>query len=180
MTEIKMCIIPSRAFWLALSVGCTFPIKNDIIDTSDPQGEYGSIDTQEVPNCSYDNLLTLIEVRNYEGITLTKAKTGSMAYLWAEVANICDVSIDYQTETSCLVDEWSIEGGGFEPQTYPFICNEGPKQRKLASGQLIRRLVAPLTDLPAGTFNLAVTFGIVQASGDRFIKETTYQVSAED
>jgi len=180
MRELNMRINLTHGIWMVLGVGCTFPIKNDILDTSDPQGAYGTIDTQEVPNCSYDNLLTRIAVRDYDGIDLDKMKEGTMAYLWAEVANVCDVTIDYQTQTNCLIEQWSISGGGFEDQTYTFLCGDTSEQRQLASGQLIRRLVAPLTELPPGTFELTVQFGINQASGERFKEEMSVQVLSKD
>ena len=170
----------THGIWMALGMGCTFPIKNDLVDTSDPQGAYGTIDTQVVPNCSYDNLLTRIAVRDYDGIDLQKMTEGTMAYLWAEVANVCDVTIDYTTENNCLVEQWSISGGGFDELNYAFLCSGDSEQRQLGSGQLIRRLVGPLTELPPGTFNLTVRFGINQASGARFEETMSVQVTSRN
>ena len=156
-----------------MGVGCTFPIKNDIDTGSgvDLLSEFATIETTYVPDCNTGNLYKRASVKDDAGIRLETNTQGSPAVLWAELGNQCEgVSLDISQKSSCMVESWEITPTGGEPLVYDFLCDDEPKEWTLQSGQLRRQQVATLTDLPAGSYFMEITFGVTESGGIRIRK----------
>ena len=165
---------------LALTLaGCTFPVKNDVGgDTAAVVSELDDIPTSNIPNCDGDQLLFGIELRDSGGDLVSSVPAGSRTDLWATIGNPCDTTIDYQTDTQCLVESWSIDGGGFDPAIYSFLCSPEPEARTLQSGKQIRRLVSPVNDLSAGVYTIGISFSFSTSdAGSKVTESISLQVT---
>ena len=150
-----------------LAIGCTFPIKNDRIDTAaedEDFSDFGQVEVLDIDNCDVDQLKTFIEFR-IGGETVSSLSEGQNGQVWAVIGNPCTNEITFQTNSGCLYDGWSIDGGGFEEAGGTFICDPVPVVRTLRSGQAFQRLITPLNDLPAAVYTITVDYSITDTSG---------------
>lgn len=150
-----------------LAVACTFPIKNDRIDTAIEEedfSDFGEVEVLDIDNCDVDQLLTFVEFRT-GGEIVSSLSEGENGQVWAVTANQCKNAIDFTTNSGCLYESWSIEGGGFEPSGGTFICKPEPVPRTLRSGQAFQRLITPLNDLPPAVYTITVNYSITNTSG---------------
>ena len=172
-TPLLMSLI---AFCLS---GCTFAVKNDEGDTAAEVSEFDDIEVTDLDRCDGDQLQFGIEMRDQSGNIITSASPGSRNELWGTIGNICKNTIEYQTDTQCLIELWSIVGGGFSQQNHVFLCDPTTQDRSLQSGKVLRRLISPLNDLSEGTYNITVDFSFTSSDGAKAQEEATLQISEE-
>ena len=161
-----------------LLAACTFPIKNDRIDTAAEEviTDFGEIDVIDIDTCDADNLITFTEVR-VGGETVETLAPGQNAQVWAVVGNQCKNEILFATETGCLVEGWSVNLSSGGSASGAFICDPDAVDRTLRSGQTLQRMVAPLNDLPLGIYTGTVNFSLVSSGGEIVTETFTVSVS---
>lgn len=151
-----------------LALGCTFPIKNDRVDTAAEEedfSDFGQVEVLDIDNCDVDQLKTFIEFRT-GGEIVSSLFDGQNGQVWAVVGNQCKNEINFTTNSGCLYESWIIEGGGFESAGGSFVCDPEPVPRTLRSGQAFQRLITPLNDLPAAVYTVTVDYSITKNSGE--------------
>ena len=124
-------------------IGCTFPIKNDRIDTAVEEedfSDFGQVEVLEIDNCDVDQLKTFIEFRT-GGEIVSSLSEGQNGQVWAVIGNQCKNEINFTTNSGCLYESWVMEGGGFVPAGGDFVCSPEPVPRTLRSGQAFQRLI---------------------------------------
>ena len=148
-------------------IGCTFPIKNDRIDTAVEEedfSDFGQVEVLEIDNCDVDQLKTFIEFRT-GGEIVSSLSEGQNGQVWAVIGNQCKNEINFTTNSGCLYESWVMEGGGFVPAGGDFVCSPEPVPRTLRSGQAFQRLITPLNDLPNAVYTVTVNYSITNTSG---------------
>ena len=157
-----------------LVIGCTFPIKNDRIDTAVDEEEFsdfGQVEVQDIDNCEANQLKTFVEFRT-GGEIVSSLSAGQNGQVWAVIGNACKNEINFTTNSGCLFDSWLIEGGGFDPGSGSFVCDPAPVSRTLRSGQAFQRLITPLNDLPDGVYDITVNYNITNPNDGSAVSET--------
>ena len=160
-----------------LAAACTFPIKNDRIDTAaqDEFSNYGQIPVVDIDTCDEDQLVTEIEFR-MGGIVVDSLDSGETAQVWAIVGNQCKNTFAFTTNTTCLVEGWAIENVGVGSASGSFICEPEPVTRELSSGQALQRMLFPLNDLPNAVYTVDVVFSITDDDGVLKTKRETISI----
>jgi hypothetical protein len=161
-----------------LAAACTFPIKNDRIDTAaqDEFSNYGQIPVVDIDTCDEDQLVTEIEFR-MGGTIVNALDAGENAQVWAIVGNQCKNTFTFTTNTTCLVEGWSIENPSVGSASGSFVCESEPVTRELNSGQALQRMLFPLNDLPVGVYSGQVIFSVT--GDDGVLKSRPYSISVD-
>jgi hypothetical protein len=160
-------------------MSCTFPVKNDIRDTSDNFEEFTDIEVVDIPGCDSGNLYYNIETRDRDGNIITVAETSGYVELWATIGNACKKTVEYQTETQCVIEAWSISGGPFSnPESYSLLCDPTPEDRSLPSGKQLQMMISPLNDLVEGSYDLGATFSVLDDALENKTDSITLTVNA--
>jgi hypothetical protein len=160
-------------------MSCTFPVKNDIRDTSDNFEELTDIEVVDIPGCDSGNLYYGIETRDRDGNIITAAETSGYVELWATIGNACKKTIEYQTETQCVIEDWSISGGpSLLSESYSLLCEGGPEERSLPSGKQLQMMISPLNDLVEGTYDISATFSVTNSEIEMITADAALQIIA--
>jgi hypothetical protein len=139
-------------------LGCTFPVKNDRLDTG-LDDELDEIEVSDLKNCDGDQLIFKLEFRDKVGNIIESASAGSQNELWATISNICQNDIEFDTASQCLIEGWIITDNASESASTSFLCTPQPTTHVVPSGRILRRLVSPLNDLGDGSYSISVGFG---------------------
>ena len=99
-----------------LVIGCTFPIKNDRIDTAvddEEFSDFGQVEVQDIDNCEANQLKTFVEFRT-GGEIVSSLSAGQNGQVWAVIGNACKNEINFTTNSgACSMAHrgWRVRSG---------------------------------------------------------------------